>query len=694
MRVINKFVSILLALTLCTGSLFSMQGVSAFKADAAAQPDINASVIQALLSQYSSDMNYVACYDLLHNSWTSNYMICFTYYDDRNWNVTVWRSSSDSSHPATQWQINTVNDGFSFHPRGYGYLQCKYFYCVNGTFTSNYAVAWRMLDRVYVPGSVPILSSPCAPADSTINLTTYKVYFSQNLYYGDNVNQLSSVLAYYYNLEDQFGPPPAPATQYTELIYFTLGDSQYLTSEDQNMLYTLKTSSDAQLSVGLAVHDIDIETNFLVLGWDDLTIIPGGQSQVPGGVSNIKPEGLLCVNVTGYDWEFVNSFAIFDMWYDEAFQDWSCSNLPLEKTNDPEMNQSSSEIAWEQFITYLNTYNHTQIVPGDLAAEVFGITGSQCSPSWVAVPNDINGINVVDAPTSISWGFNDLNHSLINWDLMDVCCIAAGSDYYLVEYRLNYGSNPQQVMVDYMDVKAIFERFDIVIIVDGRIEDEVEDLRYYNAWFGDPPHIPIIFPNEVVSDRFFGWTGQNEYGIDRYNYAVSPYNDDSTYHGFSFLTERGLAKQTLYNFNDGLNNTYELMSDYVFSTEDWRASFLIWSSSLYYRIDSIGGFLDKNHYGSIGWFLDSDIKLSDYLDNILDKLDNLVNNTSVDEVDPGSWFPSLWRFINRFSIQDSTFANWLDDLDDFYDDLPDLPELQPTIIPFPTYIPEPTAGAG
>ena len=123
MRVINKFVSILLALTLCTGSLFSMQGVSAFKADAAAQPDINASVIQALLSQYSSDMNYVACYDLLHNSWTSNYMICFTYYDDRNWNVTVWRSSSDSSHPATQWQINTVNDGFSFHPRGYGYLQ-------------------------------------------------------------------------------------------------------------------------------------------------------------------------------------------------------------------------------------------------------------------------------------------------------------------------------------------------------------------------------------------------------------------------------------------------------------------------------------------------------------------------------------------------------------------------------------------
>lgn len=685
MTVIKKFVSILLAASLCIGSIFSVQGDNAFSADAAAQPDINASVIQALLSQYSSDMNYVACYDLLHNSWSSNYMICFTYYDDRNWNVTVWRSSSDSSHPATQWQINTVNDGFSFHPRGYGYLQCKYFYCVNGTFTSNYAVAWRMLDRVYVPGSVPILSSPCAPADSTINLTTYKVYFSQNLYYGDNVNQASSTLAYYYNLNDQFGPPPAPATQYTTLIYFTLGDTEYVTVEDQDMFNTLKFSDTAQLGFGY-YHDGDESGTYLTLLYDDLTVIPGGESQVPGGVSNLKPQGLMAIDVSGYDWDTILSCALFDMWYDEPFQDWGVTNVPFEKPTDPEESQSASEVAWEQFLVYYNTYNHTQIVPGDLADQVFGITGSQCAPAWVALPDDICNSGATYYPLEIRWGFNDLNQSLVKWDLMDVCCISAGGDDYLVEYRQNALASPQQVEVAHMSLDEIFERFDVVIIVDGRTS-EVGNLRIFNGWYGSPTGTSIL-------DQYFGWTGANGSGIIRENLAVSPYDDDVTYHGFSFWTERGIAKQRLYNFNDGLENTYKLMSDYVFSTEDWRASFLAWSSSVFYKLDSIGGFLDKTKRGSIGWFLDSDIKLSDYLDNILDKLDNLVNNTSVDEVDPGSWFPSLWRFINRFSIQDSTFANWLDDLDDFYDDLPDLPEIQPTVIPFPTYIPEPTAGVG
>lgn len=686
MTVIKKFVSILLSASLCIGSIFSVQGDTAFQASAAEQPMIAASEVERLLSQYSSDLNYSYCYDLLHNFWSTEYCCVFVYYDDYNWNFTVWRSSANATKPATQWQINTVTDGLSFHPRGYGYLQSRYFYCTTANgFKSNSAVAWQMWDRTYNPGNIPILTSACAPNDSNINLTTYKVYFSQNLYYGNNVNQASDTLAYYYNLDDQFGPPPPPGTQFSELVYFQLGDHHYLTVDDQDMLNTLKYSPNATGYVEFYIGDDNYTSKEFF--YSDLSILPGAESQIDVHISNIKPQGLMALQVDDVDWISCYIFQIDDLWYDEWFTDWSCYNLPFTKPSDPETNQSASEQAWEAFLAYLNTYIHTQIVPGDLASQVFGITGSQCAPAWVSLPDDICNSGADYYPLEIRWGFNDLNQSLVNWDIMDVCCIAAGGSDYLVEYRLNALASPQQVQVAHMSLDEIFERFDVVIIVDGRTSSEVGNLRIFNGWYGSPTGTGIF-------DQYFGWTGANGSGIIRENLAVSPYDDEVTYHGFSFWTERGIAKQHLLNFNDGLENTYKLMSDYVFSTEEWRASFLMWSASVFYQLDSIGGALDNTKKGSIGWFLESDIKLSDYLNNILDKLDNLVNNTSVDEVTGDSWYSSLWRFIKRFDIQDSTFANWIDDIDAFFEELPDLPEVQPTIIPFPTYIPAPTEAAG
>ena len=80
MTVIKKFVSILLAASLCIGSIFSVQGDNAFSADAAARPAISSSYIQGLLDQFSSDPDYETASLALRSYFNDpDVMIVFTY---------------------------------------------------------------------------------------------------------------------------------------------------------------------------------------------------------------------------------------------------------------------------------------------------------------------------------------------------------------------------------------------------------------------------------------------------------------------------------------------------------------------------------------------------------------------------------------------------------------------------------------
>ena len=658
MTVIKKFVSILLAASLCIGSIFSVQGDNAFSADAAARPAISSSYIQGLLDQFSSDPDYETASLALRSYFNDpDVMIVFTYVNDSNFNITFWADSLGSFR-----KVYVFDNRMICYQ---GYFRSSYVSVIDGNIVTT--LSRTNNDRIiYEPVSL-MLGSAIPVCGNYIESSSISQYFNYDLY-----SWSTDQVIYTPNLYEEWGPPDPPVPEPFDLIRFQLGTRTYLTTSDQSMIRSLDPDQDDySLIFGFMLNEQD---TLDIVYYKDLVLLNNAQYMISDTLTNLSPLGVYAYDITDCKYDSIFYAKIVGDWYGEIVPFYEADNLPLDFPSGPGDVDDPYDDAWSQFIDYNLTYNTTHVVPQNLGDTLFGLTGSQTAACWVSLPDDL----VVTGTTSplldtIQRGFNDLDPS-IDFTLMDVLVFPAGAAESLVEYYYNKSFTPSMAAIDRFSFSNLLSLYDVIIIVDS--EYTVGSLNPF-----------VVSETGGILHRAF--TGLSQGGMDYVDAAISPWPEDQTYHGFCFITKKAIQKQQLFNFNDGITKTYDLMVQYIDKRDAWDDSFLLWSSGVFNMINSVDGHLDK-----IQWFLSGDIKLSDFLNNIIDKLDTLVNNTSVDEVTGDSWFPSLWRFINRFSIQDSTFANWLDDLDDFYDDLPDLPELQPTIIPFPTYIPEPTAGAG
>lgn len=658
MTVIKKFVSILLAASLCIEAILSVQGDTAFFADAAARPAIPSSYIQGLLDQFSSDPDFETASLALRSYFNDpDIMIVFHYSSDRTFNITFWKDSMGSFR-----KVYVFDNRMICYQ---GFFQSCHITCDNGNIVNQ--LSWTNQDRiVYWPGSLDVYAS-LPVTGNMINSDIYGCYFNYDLYSWDTEQVIYSP-----NLYEEWGPPDPPVVQYFDLIRFQLGSRTYLTTSDQAMIRSINPDTDGYFFyLGYMLNE---EDTLLTVKYSDLQVIKGAEYMISEQLVNISPIGVYCYDITDLEYDSFFYAKIIGDWYGDAYAFYEADNLPIDTPAGPGDVVQPYDEAWEHIINYYNTYNTTHVVPQNLGDTLFGLTGSQTFACWVSLPYDLIPSGTTD-PTleTIQWGFNDLDPS-IDFSLMDVLVFPAGAAESLVEYYYNVNFDPSMVQIDRFSFGNLLNMYDVIIVVDSE-------------WDGVSLNPFVVSEAGGFLHRAF--TGLSQGGMDFVDRATSPWFENQTYHGFCFITKKAIQKQQLYNFNDGITKTYDLMVQYIDKRDSWDDSFLLWSSSVFDMLNSLDGRLSK-----IEWFLTGDIKLSDYLNNILDKLDNLVNNTSVDEVEPDSWYASLWRFVKRFDIQDSTFANWLDDLDDFYDDLPDLPEVQPTIIPFPTYIPEPTEAAG
>lgn len=658
MTVIKKFVSILLSASLCIEAILSVQGDTAFFADAAARPAIPSSYIQGLLDQFSSDPDYETASLALRSYFNDpDIMIVFYYESDDTFNITFWQDSMGSFRKVYVFDNRMVCYQ--------GYFKGSHITVTSGNIVN--ALTWTNQDRIIYWSDLNTINSNIPVCENIINSSSVSMYFNYDLY-----SWTTEQIIYSPNLYEEWGPPDPPDVQYFDLIRFQLGSRTYLTTSDQAMIRSINPDTEGYFFyLGYMFND---EDTLLTVNYSDLQVIKGAEYMISDQLENISPVGVYCYDITDLVYDSFFYAKIIGDWYGDAYAFYAAANLPIDAPAGPGDIVQPYDEAWEQIISYYNTYNITHVVPQNLGDTLFGITGSQCAACWVSLPYDLIPSGTTD-PTleTIQWGFNDLDPS-IDFSLMDVLVFPAGAAESLVEYYYNVNFDPSMVQIDRFAFGNLLNMYDVIIIVDPE-------------WDGFSLNPFVVSEAGGFLHRAF--TGLSQGGMDYVDRATSPWFENQTYHGFCFITKKAIQKQQLYNFNDGITKTYDLMVQYIDKRDSWDDSFLLWSSSVFDMLNSLDGRLSK-----IEWFLTGDIKLSDYLNNILDKLDNLVNNTSVDEVEPDSWYASLWRFVKRFDIQDSTFANWLDDLDDFYDDLPDLPEVQPTIIPFPTYIPEPTEAAG
>lgn len=665
--VIKRFVSILLALTLFVGTIVSTQGVSAFKADAYYSSsdffgiDTVVNWVEQLAIDYPNNDYSVArsvldafgendyCYTLCLDAAGTGYWVMTVWVTPDNWmywcrtGLAFYYHASNSTNRRSQY----IRFGFD----GLGWFS------TDGIYSSSYY-------SVTSPSTFG-RSAYCMD-NQAVQSTNYTVYCSEDVYSQDGQSIVCAA-----NLIEST-TPPRPPLKYFDLVYFKLGDRSYITTSDQDVIRSTNPETTGYDFYFGILYEDDSDTLGLV-DYSKLTVIKGAEYWISDHLENVSPLGVYALDITDWKpWLSVVYAEVYGDWYGDTILFYSCSNTPFSLSEDPADYPSAETEAWNEFNTYITNYNTTQVVPQNLGEKLFGLTGSQTAACWVSLPDDL----VVTGTTSplldtIQWGFNDLDPA-IDFSLMDVLVFPAGAAEALVEYYYNKSFSPSMVAVDRFAFTNLLNMYDVIIIVDSE----------YSSGSLNP-----FYVQEVGGLLHRAFTGLSQGGMDYIDAAVSPWPEDQTYHGFCFITKKAIQKQQLFNFNDGIRKTYDLMVQYIDARQSWDNSFLLWSSSVFYELNSLGGRLDKIY----NWLVD--LKLSDYFSSVLDKLDNLVNNTSVDEVQPDSWYESLWRFINRFDVQDSTFSNWIHDLDDFYDDLPDLPELEPTIIPFPTYIPEPTAGA-
>lgn len=462
---------------------------------------------------------------------------------------------------------------------------------------------------------------------------------------------------------------PTPVLDEIEFIKFHIGDDWYLSTVDQRYMRSMQKIDDEFdyfIADVTSEYDTVTRTNFF---WRDLVgVYVPDDSIFENVISGIS---ILALPINDFIELNVKSFSNFEYWHNAPVgtegvrYDYQTgySNQVIQIQLEPEEKDVSDNKAWEEFSNYTNNYNITQVIPQTLPDQIFNTSGAKLLPCTVQVPDayyDADGIQSNPPINVFKWGFGSYYSQLMyNFDLFDVAIIPNNAASYHVRYFYDTSLSDPYVFLDTMDLKSLFASYDIVIIVPD--DDGVLHTSH-------SPLAPAV-----------AYTGSGSQGI---LYTTDPIFANPMM-GFCIITTKAIQKQQLFNFNNGLQATYKLMSDYVESEDSWKASFLQWSSSIYWKIDTLNG--------SLGSILSKLGDIEGLLISIKNSLDSLSSESDPDNLQP--WYLSLWNFITNFKPSDNDFTATLNQYDNNWDNIPELPA--PSTIPLlPESTPVPVISGG
>lgn len=440
------------------------------------------------------------------------------------------------------------------------------------------------------------------------------------------------------------------------LVSFQIGDRYFITIQDQSLFANFKPVTEdgeyfweLKYNVNFPTDDDAVYPNTIL--WAMLYRLSADLAQYVPNVQNVG-YFLYAYEIT----DLVQSGVYFTI---DSGEIWSIyvaqgggrtdtllyqsdSVLSFNSPYEPE-EPTQQDQSWVNFTNYYNTYNTTHIVPTNLGEILYGLEGSMTMPVDVAAPRSLINSGEEYATNVFKYHllFND--NLAFNTDLLDVVIFENNEP---VNFNLRYWYNdtldPKFRHVDWYTFNSLIQEFDLIIIINddkGMLTDDTNSIAYCGSFTG---------------------------GIE---YTDNPINTSlgNTMSGFAFVTHRGIQKQLLFNFNDGITKTYQLMCDYIDKRGDWDDSFLLWSASIFQQLDTCNGKLEN--------IKNAIIDLNAVVASIKEAVNKIALDPDPDNTSP--WYLSLWNFITQFEPSNDQISDAIDLLDDNLDDIPLLPALTP-----------------
>lgn len=454
-----------------------------------------------------------------------------------------------------------------------------------------------------------------------------------------------------------------PIIQEYDLRVFYVGTSLYMTASDQLLMARMNPETMGYVWKFI-VLDQDYDSRVFEIHYSAITYIPNIELYCPG-LDNLPDNGTGKAVLVPDIWTDIVDAKFVS--YDELERLTivaNAVNTPYDLEEDIPSQEQIIEntyiTSYNQYNEYLEAYNTTHIVPQNLGALLYGLDGSMTMPVEVVAPDSMNSGQLIPSHV-FQYHFPFQDDPAFDFDLMDVV-IFENNEF--VNYHLRYYYtdlvNPSYKNVDWYTFDSLLHQFDVIIII--------SDDR-------------TMLTESGISIAYCGSNGDGvAYHPDGFDYDDPFLDYSNTMVGFAFVTQKGIQKQQLLNFNNGITKTYKLMSDYISKRDDWDDSFLLWSASIYNMLDTLNGRINMvgDKLGSIYDLLLS-WDLSSILDDIASKLEEIVNNTAANDSDLNPWYISLWNFVSSFVPTNEQFQTSLNAIEDIGDEIPAIPTLSPVI---------------
>lgn len=594
----------------------------------------------------------------------NNYYVC-ALFNDGDWLISIYSSGNLSMSTWYSYNQGSNWNGISRQPYSQNINAVKYAYLFyDGTLSYSFSQTQiGLTGPIAFDFNNPYTSLNYNAFPNTYNLALYNVFTSRDIGSGSaGFTMTRNFFA---------GERPPEYIQFT-MQSFKLGERWFLTINEQDA-FSYLPGIDEYFGVWYVNFSWDTEpdSNGYPILWENIICIPNGEYFIQG-LSNVAAVGVYAYDIT----EFVSEFTSFDVGgghivgYGDAGESTYSYLIGISNSNFTISAESNGQPdsyteTYNNWYNYVNNYPTSAVVPENLGEVLYGVSGTKSYPVTVSVPLSIiqeKHASVLDGRGYFRYHFALNNNSALNYDLLDVCVCSAEtllSDVLNVPYQLRWwyddSLNPQYATIKDLRFNELFDMYDVILIV------------------SDPEHFIHS------SARNYVYTGDSDLG---FQYSESALVDQYSLSGFAFVTKKALQKQLLFNFNDGITKTYDLMCQYIEKRDLWDNSFLEWTTTLFTQWQTLDGRLSENgpiYKLLLGW------DLSHFLSDIASKLGEIANNTAPDDSDLRPWYQSLWDFLNQFVPSDLEFSAGLDAIQDMSDELPLIPVLSPgpTLPPLP-----------
>lgn len=667
----RQFLSIILSVTLLASAIAGAISVSIKSADADTSDYIVDDVLywkdfkQYISGLYPTSTQLIilqSIYDQVENYWNDPRFNLFIM-SDNSGNVTLMTCYNTETNYT--WLIN---DYTSQNPIPY-FLQTR-----TGSASNCY---YNQMSFIHIKQDVVL---DLRYSSSTFNCLDYKKTSATNLstesrsnYYfptpydrsaGTHIFVLKNLILkddnsvlFASNIINESYTPPVYSFAW---LKYNVGDRWFITPQDQTWTYGLVNDGEGSYNaiyISLGFNDMEsdiseaIFTDFTDYVSTPAIFVPAAQNLINDTVYGFEITEFLDLGLTsiGYSWinkETENSSGeVINRQLLAVFDGTFSVSLSAQEEN-PSLNE-----AWQQFNEYVTNYNSTHVIPEQLADWLFEQNGSKLFPVTVSVPGNIWLHDHGTSYTQHNWIWGGLNAATqaFAYDLFDVC-ICGANDLNLTmdrNYQLRYFVDdildPMYNNVSTISFSELIDSFDIVIIVP-------EDEGYLH---------------DICLTSNIAYCGSSGNSIVYQGTAITGNNLT----GFAIVTERGIAKQQLWNFNDGITKLYDLEVKYIDSEDKWKDSFLLWSASMFDMLNSLDGRLSTINTNLLS--------ISSLIDHIKTAVDHIAYDDDPNKLQP--WYLSLWNWISNFRPSDSDFAATLNQYDDNWDNFPELPA--PSTIP-------------